>query len=565
MHVECLFDRKIKAIQTDWGGEYRSLHKYFSSLGILHHLSCPHTYEQNGTVKRKHRHLVETGLSLLAKTLIPQCYWDEAFTIACFLVNRLPSPVLNNISPFEKLFQVQSNYSFLRTFGCACWPYLRPYNAHKMDFRSKLCVFLGYSSSHRGYKSLHVPSGRLYISRHVIFDKNLFPFASNIFSPVVGQDALCTHVPTSISPSPSHPSSSPVVSHHPSHVSLPCVPPPPLVSSPHAHSPPSPSPPSSLQLPETEQTISTIGMVLSSPPSPPPPPPPVCTHPMVTRLQHNIAKPKVFSDGTVKCPLSKALTAMCSSKNVEPTCFSEAVKHAPWRTAMNVEFDALLRNGTWSLVPAHPSMNIVGCKWVFKLKHKPDGSIDRHKARLVAKGFNQVPGIDFVDTFSPVVKPITIRTILALAVSCRWSIKQIDIQNAFLHGFLDKEVYMKQPPGFVHPQYPHHVCKLHKALYGLKQAPRAWFSRLSSKLLELGFHGSLSDTSLFISHQAKFHLYVLIYVDDIIITGSSSQAVDSLILALGFDFAVKNLGDPLYFLGIEAHRSQDGLFSGFFL
>ena len=120
MHVECLFDRKIKAIQTDWGGEYRSLHKYFSSLGILHHLSCPHTYEQNGTVKRKHRHLVETGLSLLVKALIPQCYWDEAFTIACFLVNRLPSPVLNNISPFEKLFQVQPDYSFLRAFRCAC-------------------------------------------------------------------------------------------------------------------------------------------------------------------------------------------------------------------------------------------------------------------------------------------------------------------------------------------------------------------------------------------------------------------------------------------------------------
>ena len=118
---------------------------------------------------------------------------------------------------------------------------------------------------------------------------------------------------------------------------------------------------------------------------------------------------------------------------------------------MNVKFDALLHNGTWSLVPTHPSMNIVGCIWVFKLKHKPDGSIDRHKARLVAKGFNQLSGIDFDDTFSPVVKPITIRTILALVVSCRWSIKHIDIQNAFLHGFLDKEVYMKQPPCFVQP------------------------------------------------------------------------------------------------------------------
>ena len=119
---------------------------------------------------------------------------------------------------------------------------------------------------------------------------------------------------------------------------------------------------------------------------------------------------------------------------------------------------------------------------------------------------------------------------------------------------------MKQPLGFVHPQYPHHVYKLHKALYGLKQAPCAWFSRLSSKLLELGFHGSLSDTSLFISHQEKFHLYILIYVDDIIITGSSSQAINSLILALGSDFDIKNLGDLHYFLGIEAHHSQDGLF-----
>ena len=118
---------------------------------------------------------------------------------------------------------------------------------------------------------------------------------------------------------------------------------------------------------------------------------------------------------------------------------------------MNVKFDALLHNGTWSLVPTHPSMNIVGCIWVFKLKHKPDGSIDRHKACLVAKGFNQLSGIDFDDTFSPVVKPITIHTILALVVSCRWSIKHIDIKNAFLHGFLDKEVYMKQPPCFVHP------------------------------------------------------------------------------------------------------------------
>ena len=170
-----------------------------------------------------------------------------------------------------------------------------------------------------------------------------FPLHLIFFLPLLDRMPF-VHVPTSIFPLPTHPSSSPVVSHHPSHVSLPCVPPPPLVSSPHAHSLPLPSPTSSLQLLETEQTTSTIGMVPSSPPSPPPPP--VRTHPMVTRLQHNITKPKVFSDGIIKYPLSKGLTAVCSSKNVEPTCFSEAVKHAPWRTAMNVKFDALLRNGT---------------------------------------------------------------------------------------------------------------------------------------------------------------------------------------------------------------------------
>jgi hypothetical protein len=150
---------------------------------------------------------------------------------------------------------------------------------------------------------------------------------------------------------------------------------------------------------------------------------------------------------------------------------------------MQTEFNALLQNQTWSLVPPHPSHNIVGCKWVFKLKRKADGSIERHKARLVAKGFHQQAGVDYGETYSPVVKPTTVRTVLSLAYSAGWPMKQIDIQNAFLHGFLSEDVFMVQPPGFVHPSFPNHVCKLKKAIYGLKQAPRAWFSRLSDKLI----------------------------------------------------------------------------------
>ena len=125
-------------------------------------------------------------------------------------------------------------------------------------------------------------------------------------------------------------------------------------------------------------------------------------------------------------------------------------------------------------------MNLIGCKWVFRIKRKADGSIDSYKARLVAKGFHQQQGIDFKETFSPVIKPTTIRLILSLAITFNWPLRQLDVQNAFLHGYLNEEVYMVQPSGFQDHHFPTHVCKLNKALYGLKQAPRAWYHRLSS-------------------------------------------------------------------------------------
>ncbi len=226
---------------------------------------------------------------------------------------------------------------------------------------------------------------------------------------------------------------------------------------------------------------------------------------------------------------------------------------------MNVEFDALLKNHTWTLVPPSPSQNIVGCKWVFRIKRNADGSIERYKARLVAKGFHQQPGVDYTETYSPVIKPTTVRTILSIAISAGWCIRQIDIQNAFLHGHLSEEVYMSQPPGYNHPQYPNHICKLRKAIYGLKQAPRAWFSRLSNRLLALGFHGSKSDSSLFIYRTGQIPIYVLIYVDDIIITSSSSVAIDNLLSSLQADFAVKDLGSLKFFLGVEVIPTTNGV------
>jgi hypothetical protein len=163
------------------------------------------------------------------------------------------------------------------------------------------------------------------------------------------------------------------------------------------------------------------------------------------------------------------------------------------------------------------------------MKCKTDGTIDRHKACLVPKRFKQRYVIDYEDTFSPVVKAVTIRLVLFIVVSRNWSLRQLDVQNAFMHGVLKDEVYMKQPPIFHDASHPEYVCKLNKALYGLKQAPRASYSRLGAKLVQLGFHASKADTSLFMYRRAKVQMYLLIYVDDIIVASSTDAAVEALL------------------------------------
>jgi histone deacetylase 1/2 len=229
---------------------------------------------------------------------------------------------------------------------------------------------------------------------------------------------------------------------------------------------------------------------------------------------------------------------------------------------MENEISALQKNKTWHLVHPKYGDNLIDCKWVYKIKRKVDGTIDRYKARLVAKGYKQRYGIDYEDTFSPVVKITTIRLVLSIAVSRGWCLRQLDVLNAFLHGILEEDVYMRQPPGFEDESKPHYVCKLDKVLYGLKQAPRAWYSRLSSKLLQLGFKPSKSDTSLFIYSNNGVTIFMLIYVDDIIVTSSSSKAVTALLEDLRSDFALKDLRNLSYFLGIDVSSKQGGIVLG---
>nr|KYP36383.1 Retrovirus-related Pol polyprotein from transposon TNT 1-94 [Cajanus cajan]KYP36385.1 Retrovirus-related Pol polyprotein from transposon TNT 1-94 [Cajanus cajan] len=214
---------------------------------------------------------------------------------------------------------------------------------------------------------------------------------------------------------------------------------------------------------------------------------------MITRAKAGVFKPKVF---------------LATS---EPTTVVQALETKHWKQAMQDEYNALMKNYTWDLVSLPPGRKAITCKWIFKNKYKQDVSILRHKARLVARGFNQQQGIDYTDTFSLIFRPVSVRVVLALVVSQGWPIHQIDVDNAFLSGELQEEIYMLQPQGF-HKGNSDTVCKLRKAIYGLKQAPRAWFQKLTITLIQLGFKQAKFDNSLFISTSRTTSIYIFFYL-----------------------------------------------------
>ena len=186
-----------------------------------------------------------------------------------------------------------------------------------------------------------------------------------------------------------------------------------------------------------------------------------------------------------------------------------------WKEAVMEEMGALIGNQTWEIVKLPPNKKIVGCRWIFTIKHKADGSIERYKARLVAQDFTQTYGIDYDETFAPVVKLNSIRVLLSIAVNLDWPLLQFDIKNAFLNGDLDEEIYMRIPPGFEGKIGSGNVCKLKKSLYGLKQSPRAWFKKLSMTLNQLGYKQGQFDHTLFIkSSMGGKKAILIVYVDD---------------------------------------------------
>ncbi|KAK2985183.1 hypothetical protein RJ640_010472 [Escallonia rubra] len=451
-------------------------------------------------------------------------------------------------SPFSRLFGQHPDYSSLRVLGCKCFPFLGDYKKNKLEPKSVPCVFLGYNIKHKGYKCFNPISRRVYVSRHVVFDETCFPYKipTSLYGSQQTHGEITSYKewlepPTTTSTFPpagnTNATSSathdtiahqyPVEDQHlepTSRIQLiaeeyvmletrePAVQ---SIGEQSIHdSYSSDGEPATVQNDSSTSSSTTIQDVDNSLDQHVVP-----SRSMVTRSQHEIVKPN---------PRYARLHILQSSPQVpmEPKMYKFALKHSAWKAAMHEELSALHDNQTWDLIPRTRDMNVIGSKWVFKTKLQPYRSVERLKPRLVAKGFNQIEGVDFSEIFSPVIKPGNIRTILTVATVRRWEIRQLDVKNAFLHGYLSTPVYMEQPPGFHDPNFPSHVCRLKRALYRLKQAPHAWFERLSIFLLNLGFFCSESDPSLFTFHCIKGTLLLLVYVDDMILTGDTLEFLE---------------------------------------
>ncbi|RVW67170.1 Retrovirus-related Pol polyprotein from transposon RE1 [Vitis vinifera] len=223
--------------------------------------------------------------------------------------------------------------------------------------------------------------------------------------------------------------------------------------------------------------------------------------------------------------------------------------------------NALKKNDTWEVVDLPREKKVVECKWVFTIKSKTDGSVERYKAKLVAKGFTQTYGIDYQETFAPVAKINSIRVLLSLAVNSNWPLHQLDVKNTFLNGDLEEEVFMSPPPSFEESFGVGKVCKLKKSLYGLKQSPRAWFERFGKIIKHYGYTQSQADHTMFYKHSNEGKVVILIvYVDDIVLIGDDCNELEKLKGKLAEEFEITDLGALKYFLGMEFARSKEGIF-----
>jgi len=243
----------------------------------------------------------------------------------------------------------------------------------------------------------------------------------------------------------------------------------------------------------------------------------------------------------------------------DPTTYQEAISDIDsnrWLEDMKSEMDSMYENQVWTLVDPPEGIVPIGCKWVFKKKIGSDGKVETYKARLVAKGYRQRQGIDYEETFSPVVMLKSIRILLAIAAHYDYEIWQMDVKTAFLNGYIDQDIYMEQPEGFTPKDNIGKVCKLKRSIYGLKQASRSWNIRFDDEVKSFGFIQNVDEPCVYKKASGSAIAFLVLYVDDILLIGNDVGLLSKIKVWLSSKFSMKDLGEPAYILGIRIYRDR---------
>jgi hypothetical protein len=448
---------------------------------------------------------------------LPLSLWIEAASTAVYIQNRCPHKALEAKTPQEVFTGIKPLVDHLRIFGNPVYIHIPKEKRTKLDPSGKKGTFVGYSETSKAYR-IYIPSQKfIEVSRDVTFhEEAVFRRARE----------------------------------------LPC-------DSEELEAPPLDSP-DSLPDEQKEETSElpmdpsrdTIKFPMEIPPVKRKPA--WCREIFKEAEKHSTPK-GTFRESKKPDKYSSLIANLNTVIDSDPFTFVEASKHQVWKDAMNEEYDSILKNDVWTIVPRPHGKSVVTSKWVYKIKHAADGSIEKYKARFVARGFSQKEGIDYDEIFAPVARYTSIRIIISLAAVFGWKLHQMDVKTAFLNGEVEQEVYIEQPKGFVIHDKRSHVCKLKKALYGLKQASRAWYGRIDSFLQCLGFTKSIADPNLYIKIVHNHPVIIVLYVDDLFLTREENLIAQTK-RELSAEFEMKDLGLMHYFLGLEVWQKPGEIF-----
>nr|ABA97637.1 retrotransposon protein, putative, Ty1-copia subclass [Oryza sativa Japonica Group] len=510
--IERQTEKEVKVLRTDNAGEFCSdaFDDYCRKEGIVRHHTIPYTPQQNGVAERMNRTIISKARCMLSNARMNKRFWAEAANTACYLINRSPSIPLNKKTPIEIWSGMPADYSQLRVFGCTAYAHV---DNEKLEPRAIKCLFLGYGLGVKGYKLWNPETNKTFMSRSVVFNES-----------VMFNDSL----PTDVIPGGSDEEQQ-YVSVQVEHVD--------------------------------DQETEIVGNDVNDTVQHSPP----VLQPQDEPIAHRRTKRSCGAPVRLIEECDMVYYAFSCAEQVEntlePATYTEAVvsgDREKWISAMQEEMQSLEKNGTWELVHLPKQKKPVRCKWIFKRKEGLSPSEPpRFKARLVAKGFSQIVGVDYNDVFSPVVKHSSIRTFFSIVAMHDLELEQLDVKTAFLHGELEEEIYMDQPEGFIVPGKEDYVCKLKRSLYGLKQSPRQWYKRFDSFMLSHGFKRSEFDSCVYIKFVNGSPIYLLLYVDDILIAAKSKEQITTLKKQLSSEFDMKDLGAAKKILGMEITRDKN--------